>query len=80
MTVPSFLALPLIVEASGLIGVLPERLARRAMKTTAMAVFELPFDAEPVTCSMLASAVLMPHPEMQWMQQQLTLAAAESVA
>ena len=29
---------------------------------------------------MLAPAALMPHPEMRWMQQQLTLAAAESVA
>jgi DNA-binding transcriptional LysR family regulator len=56
LSTPSFLALPLIVETTDLVGVLPERLALRLSAATPLNAFELPIDVEPMTCSMLALA------------------------
>ncbi|WP_341677455.1 LysR family transcriptional regulator [Niveibacterium sp. SC-1] len=80
MTAPSFLALPFIVEGSDLIGVLPRRLAARAAERMALSCFELPFEAEPSTCSMAALKPLMATPEMQWMRALLEAAAAQGAA
>jgi DNA-binding transcriptional LysR family regulator len=76
MTVPSFLALPYVVEQADVIGVLPERLALRAAGTGVLAVFDLPIDASPVTCSMLALAPLAERAEMTWLTTLLKNAGA----
>lgn len=78
ITAPSFLALPFIVENTDLLGVLPERLAAHATKGMALTIFELPFEAEPTTCSMAALEALMGRPEMQWMRSLFESAAASS--
>lgn len=78
ITAPNFLALPLVIECTDIIGVLPERLASRAATTAALTLFELPIDTPPFTCSMLALAPLMDQPTMRWMTQALTKAGAHA--
>ena len=76
ITVPNFLSLPYVVEASDVIGVLPERLALRAAENRPLTLFDLPIDVEPVTCSMLVLAPLVAQPEIQWFTDLLRRAVA----
>lgn len=75
ITTPSFLALPFIVEKSDIIGVLPERLARRIADSTSLTLFDLPIEVEPFTCSVLALAPLVEQPEMKWLLGRLAAGA-----
>lgn len=70
---PNFLALPLVIEHTDIIGVLPARLASRAAGLTA---FELPLEIDPVTCNLLAPAPLMAQPAMRWLTALLLKAAS----
>ncbi len=67
MTTPNFLSVPLIVEASDLIGVLPERLALRLQTLHAIDVFDLPVNVPPVSCNLLSPAPLASGDEMRWL-------------
>lgn len=75
VTVPNFLALPYLIEETEAIGVLPERLARRAAAASALVLFDLPLRVEPVTCSMLVLAPLVEQPEIIWLTGLLATAA-----
>lgn len=70
---PNFLALPLVIEHTDIIGVLPARLASRAAGLTA---FELPLQIDPVSCNLLAPAPLMAQPAMRWLTALLLKAAS----
>ncbi len=75
LTVPNFLALPYMIEKADLIGVLPERLALRAAKTHSLALFDLPFEVDCITCNMLALAPLIEQAEIKWLAALLKSAA-----
>ena len=71
ITAPNFLAVPLIVEGSDLIGVLPARLVRQLGRRFAVTMFELPVAVEPITCNLLTLAPLADQAEMRWLRAQL---------
>jgi hypothetical protein len=74
LSTPSFLALPLIVETTDLVGVLPERLALRLSAAAALTAFELPIEVEPMTCSMLALAPIARQSDMLWLLDRINFA------
>lgn len=74
VTVPTFHTLPYVLEASDVVGVLPERLARRVARN--LEIFELPVEVGAVTCSMLVPAPLVQRPEIVWFTALLRRAAA----
>ncbi len=76
VTVPTFQTLPYVVESSDVIGVLPERLARRIARH--LEIFELPVEVGTVTCSMLVPAPLAGLPEMKWFTALLRGAAGRA--
>ncbi len=71
MTTPNFLSVPLVVEASDLIGVLPERLALRLQALHAIDVFDLPVTVPPVSCNLLSPAPLAGGDEMRWLTDKM---------
>ncbi len=78
ITAPNFLSVPLIVEGSDLVGVLPERLARRLCTPFAVAMFDLPIVVEPISCSLLTLAPLADQAEMRWLKAQVLKTAGTS--
>ncbi|HTE47170.1 MAG TPA: LysR substrate-binding domain-containing protein [Gemmatimonadaceae bacterium] len=75
VTVPSFLALPLIIERTDVVGILPERLALHVSRGAGLTFFDLPMTMKPVTCSVLTSAPLAEQSEMKWLLGLLKKAA-----
>jgi DNA-binding transcriptional LysR family regulator len=66
VTVAHFLALPFVVAASDMVGVLAERAAVRMADTTGLALFPLPLDMAGWTVHLLRSRQLQANPEIAW--------------
>lgn len=79
ITVPNFLTLPLIVQSTDLIGVLPERLAGQIAGAGSLMIFDLPLKIEPIISSMLALTPLAAQPEMQWLHKLFERAARSTI-
>ena len=67
VTAPNFLSVPLLVEGTDLLGVLPERLAHRLTANFPLSIFELPVAVEPVTCNFLTLAPVARQADMAWL-------------
>jgi DNA-binding transcriptional LysR family regulator len=69
MTVAHFLALPFVVAASDMVGVLAERVAVRMADTTGIALFPLPLDLPKWTVHLLRPRQLRESPEIVWFSE-----------
>jgi DNA-binding transcriptional LysR family regulator len=74
MTVPTSFAVPAIVAASDLVGVVPHRLVDGA-NDHGLVAFELPIAIEPMTCDLLMPTALAGTEDARWMKALLVRAA-----
>jgi DNA-binding transcriptional LysR family regulator len=74
-TVSHFLSVPPIIAATDLIGVLPERLARKAVRSDRLRVFALPFEMQELPFTLVWPANRQHDLAHAWLREQITLAA-----
>ncbi len=80
VTVAHFLALPFVVAASDMVGVLAERAALRMADTAGLTLFALPLAMSPWTVHLLRSRQLAQQPEIAWFSNVLTVSQRLSAA
>lgn len=79
VTVAHFLALPFVIGASDMVGVLAERAAVRMAETAGLSLFGLPLTVPAWTVHLLPSRQLRSRPEIAWLSDVLLKAeVAES--
>ncbi len=66
LTVPHFLAVPFLVEATDLVAALAERVATRLAATAAIEIGPLPVEAAPWTVGMIRPKGAVPDPALTW--------------
>ena len=79
VTVAHFLALPFLVGASDMVGVLAERAALRLAGTVGLALFALPLDVPGFTVHLLCPRQLAQSPEVAWLSGLVLASCGETL-
>jgi DNA-binding transcriptional LysR family regulator len=70
LTIPHFLAAPLIVACTDLIAIIDESIARLFANDARLSIFELPVTLSPITIDMLAAAARTEEAALTWLREQ----------
>jgi len=70
MSIPHFLAAPLIVARTDLVAIIDEAIARLFVTDMDLMKFELPAKLPPITIDVLAAAVRIEESALKWLRQQ----------
>jgi DNA-binding transcriptional LysR family regulator len=70
LTIPHFLAAPLIVACTDLIAIIDESIARLFANDARLSIFELPMALRPITIDMLAAAARTEEAALTWLCEQ----------
>jgi DNA-binding transcriptional LysR family regulator len=70
LTIPHFLAAPLIVACSDLIAIIDDSIARLFANDARLSIFELPVSLRPISIDMLAAAARTEEAALTWLRKQ----------
>jgi DNA-binding transcriptional LysR family regulator len=70
LTIPHFLAAPMIVERTDLVAIIDESIARLFLNNTNVKVHELPVKLRPITINMQLAAIRATEPALKWLRDQ----------
>jgi DNA-binding transcriptional LysR family regulator len=70
LTIPHFLAAPLIVACTDLIAIIDESIARLFANDARLSIFELPVALRPIAIDMLAAAARTEEAALTWLREQ----------
>jgi len=77
ITVQNFLAAPFIVQTTGLVAVVPERLAKRMRSVADIGVRNIPVDIPPWTVGLARSKETLLDSFMEWLVRLISATASE---
>jgi len=70
LTIPHFLAAPMIVSRTDLVAIIDQSIARMFSADPKLTIFEVPAKLHPITIDLLMAAVRTEEPALRWLREQ----------